>query len=101
MSNDKCSWCGTSAIEAALRYEGPHATWCRHFRDEQRGGDDTLREAFNRAFLDGGRLVCNGETKAFQIGRREGWWSQGRGVNNADCVHIYAERHYQDYIEKA
>ena len=34
----RCSWCGTDADEAAKRHEGPHATWCVHFRESQRGG---------------------------------------------------------------
>ena len=28
----KCEWCGADAEEAAKRHEGPHATWCVHFR---------------------------------------------------------------------
>lgn len=36
----QCSWCGTNAEEAAKRHEGPHATWCVHFREDQRGGPD-------------------------------------------------------------
>lgn len=34
----RCSWCGLDAEEAAERHEGPHLTWCPHFREEQRGG---------------------------------------------------------------
>jgi len=34
-----CPWCKTDAIEAAKRHEGPHATWCPQFREEQRGGE--------------------------------------------------------------
>lgn len=34
-----CSWCKTDSEESALHYEGPHTTWCPHFREEQcRGG---------------------------------------------------------------
>lgn len=33
-----CSWCGANAEEAAARHEGPHSTWCVHFRESQRGG---------------------------------------------------------------
>lgn len=35
---DKCDWCGVEPLEAAERNEGPHLTWCVHFREEQRGG---------------------------------------------------------------
>lgn len=34
----RCSWCNTDPADAAARHEGPHATWCLHFRTEQRGG---------------------------------------------------------------
>lgn len=33
-----CPWCGNNAEEAAARHEGPHATWCVHYRHDQRGG---------------------------------------------------------------
>ena len=33
-----CSWCGSDSEESAKRFEGPHATWCVHFRESQRGG---------------------------------------------------------------
>jgi len=39
----KCFWCGTNPAEAAQRHEGPHATWCVHFREEQRGNFFELR----------------------------------------------------------
>lgn len=55
-------------------------------------------KAFELAFMDGGRLMSRGETRAFQAGHREGWWCQERGINNADCVHIFAERHWRDYM---
>lgn len=29
---DRCSWCNTDPVEAAARHEGPHATWCVHYR---------------------------------------------------------------------
>lgn len=29
---DRCSWCNTDPVEAAARFEGPHATWCVHYR---------------------------------------------------------------------
>lgn len=35
---ERCAWCNTDPDEAAARHEGPHATWCPHFRNEQRGG---------------------------------------------------------------
>lgn len=38
-----CSWCGTDRYDAAKRHEGPHATWCVHFRESQRGGSDEDR----------------------------------------------------------
>jgi hypothetical protein len=28
----RCSWCNTDPDEAAKRHEGPHATWCPHYR---------------------------------------------------------------------
>lgn len=31
-SKDECRWCGTDSIKAAKRHEGPHATWCPHYR---------------------------------------------------------------------
>jgi hypothetical protein len=34
-----CEWCKTDSEESAKHHEGPHATWCVHFREEQRGGD--------------------------------------------------------------
>lgn len=33
-----CAWCNTDAEAANRRHEGPHATWCPHFREDQRGG---------------------------------------------------------------
>lgn len=35
---DKCDWCGKDAAKAAEQHEGPHAAWCVHFREDQRGG---------------------------------------------------------------
>lgn len=52
-----CSWCGTDAEESAKRHEGPHSTWCVHFRESQRGGiaidygrgpDRTVEAAFRK-----------------------------------------------------
>jgi hypothetical protein len=28
----KCPWCNTDPEEAAAHHEGPHLTWCVHFR---------------------------------------------------------------------
>jgi hypothetical protein len=28
----RCFWCNVDPEEAALRFEGPHLTWCPHFR---------------------------------------------------------------------
>lgn len=39
----RCFWCNADRYESALRHEGPHATWCVHFREEQRGGGDEDR----------------------------------------------------------
>lgn len=33
-----CDWCKTDPTEARQRHEGPHATWCVHFRESQRRG---------------------------------------------------------------
>lgn len=33
-----CAWCGADAASNAARHESPHATWCAHFRESQRGG---------------------------------------------------------------
>lgn len=33
-----CPWCGANAVVNASRHEGPHSTWCVHFRESQRGG---------------------------------------------------------------
>lgn len=33
-----CSWCNTDPVEAAARHEGPHATWCPHYKREERTG---------------------------------------------------------------
>jgi len=38
-----CSWCGSDSEESAKRFEGPHATWCVHFRESQRGGPKAAR----------------------------------------------------------
>lgn len=32
-----CLWCNCDPAIAAATGEGPHATWCPHFRNEQRG----------------------------------------------------------------
>jgi hypothetical protein len=29
----RCTWCNTDSDEAAARHEGPHATWCVHYRN--------------------------------------------------------------------
>jgi hypothetical protein len=43
-----CPWCNKEADEAAAQHEGPHATWCVHFREEQRGGDiSSMSQAVN------------------------------------------------------
>lgn len=41
-----CFWCGSDPVEKALKHEGPHLTWCPHFREEQRGGDQKIRDAY-------------------------------------------------------
>lgn len=28
----RCFWCNTDPVEAAARNEGPHLTWCVHYR---------------------------------------------------------------------
>lgn len=43
MIAERCQWCNSNRYEAALRFEGPHLTWCVHFREEQRGGSDEDR----------------------------------------------------------
>jgi hypothetical protein len=48
----KCEWCGTDSEEAAKRHEGPHATWCVHFRESQRGGKTQDAGAVGRAMGD-------------------------------------------------
>lgn len=53
------------------------------------------------AALDGGKIANNGETRAYQTGRREGWWRYGRGVFNGDCVSVYSDKHWPDYIGRA
>jgi hypothetical protein len=53
------------------------------------------------AGLHGGKIVDNGETVAYRAGRREGWWTQGRGVNNGDCVTIYQDRHWKNFVDQA
>jgi hypothetical protein len=30
--SNRCWWCHTDPEESALRHEGPHATWCPHYR---------------------------------------------------------------------
>lgn len=34
---DYCFWCNPDSHDIRPHY-GPHATWCPHFREEQRGG---------------------------------------------------------------
>jgi hypothetical protein len=41
----KCPWCKTDPAEAKARHEGPHATWCVHFRVGQTSTIRRLREA--------------------------------------------------------
>ena len=31
-SGEPCCWCNTQVEEAAQHHEGPHATWCPHYR---------------------------------------------------------------------
>jgi len=38
-----CPWCKTDSEEAAKLHEGPHATWCVHFREES--GADEFNDA--------------------------------------------------------
>jgi hypothetical protein len=40
---ERCFWCNTLPSEAAAQHEGPHSTWCPHFREHQRGGLDEPR----------------------------------------------------------
>lgn len=56
--------------------------------------------AKERAALHGGAIICRGETRAYQAGHREGWWTQGRGVNNGDCVSIYVARHWREFVSR-
>ena len=35
--SSRCWWCNPNGNPIAP-HEGPHATWCPHFREEQRGG---------------------------------------------------------------
>jgi hypothetical protein len=35
MNHNRCNWCNVDEIKAALRYEGPHLTWCPHYRRSQ------------------------------------------------------------------
>lgn len=32
LPGNRCFWCNTDPEEAAARHEGPHATWCPHYR---------------------------------------------------------------------
>lgn len=50
--DDPCSWCGARAGVNAARGEGPHSTWCVHFREAQRGGKLPL------AKFDGEKVIA-------------------------------------------
>lgn len=52
------------------------------------------RDALTSAALHGGKIVANGETRAYQTAKHEGWWKYGRGVFNGELVGIYAERNW-------
>lgn len=62
---------------------------------------DLERIARTIAALHGGKIIFRGETRAFQVGRAEGWWKYGRGANNGDCVWEFQERHWPDYLNQA
>jgi hypothetical protein len=47
-----CPWCNVVASEAAVRHEGPHATWCVHFRESQRGGQEEAAEPRADGFVE-------------------------------------------------
>lgn len=40
-SEDRCFWCNASPEEAAKQHEGPHATWCPHYRKAPKENPDT------------------------------------------------------------
>ena len=42
--SERCFWCNADPDEAAARHEGPHATWCPHFRMTYRRREGTLAE---------------------------------------------------------
>lgn len=42
---ERCFWCNTDPDEAAARHEGPHATWCLHYRRSQSCPPVVLSEA--------------------------------------------------------
>jgi hypothetical protein len=63
--------------------------------------EELEEKARTLAALYGGKIISNGETRAFQVGRREGWWQNERGYLNADCVDTFVDRHWQEFISEA
>lgn len=61
-------------------------------------------QARQAACLAGGKIVRyipgeGGATHAYLTGLKEGWWKYGRGVFNGDCVDMYAEKHWPEYLD--
>ena len=48
----KCQWCKSDAVERAQHHEGPHATWCIHFREQRGGHTTTLPWKFAKTYRD-------------------------------------------------
>lgn len=101
----QCNWCKTDPIEAANRYEGPHATWCPNYRYGQRADHPAVRRAVVLAFAHGGKIaVVNREgpcTNAYLILTAEGQWRWPRGLHTGDLLDTYAELHWRDFLDQA
>jgi len=65
---DTCFWCGTNRLEAAKRFEGPHATWCVHFRESQRGGDPNDRKLMDMLKVEDSKVHVAVNRALTQVG---------------------------------
>lgn len=65
----------------------------------------TRLKAKEKALFHGGRMshIIPGEgmaTIAYLVGKREGWWNYGRGINTPELLQEYVNRHWEDFLEE-
>lgn len=66
---NRCPWCNTDPVEAASQHEGPHATWCPHYRRPERPSPPSAKNEKPIHVRCGGEVIPDSDF----IG--DWWWS--------------------------